>query len=317
MNEKGEVRSASEFKQIFEDAGVSHAPYKCPFCEARYEDRCIVTVCVRAPHFKLPNGTYHRNGCNGEAGDAAIAITSSPSSGPKRSVVGDIDLPEALVKRRKPTLVRKEGDVREGLMPDAAEVVRRKKMVSADKTISAHFTTSHLRPIVHAYKNLRELTGKAAISKGHERGTSQYNAVFTEVLNLYRLSLYGQRLTYGTAFQSSKLVPEGDERIYSGRGKVEISGNHILIKDLDQWPTVRRSKENMLPFVVRMNRAPEHDATTSHLRMLHVLEGFAAVGQVIEWYGLGIPVRLEQNFELALDTLDHIYWIEPSLRKKA
>ncbi|MGE8454108.1 MAG: hypothetical protein ACN6OP_26570, partial [Pseudomonadales bacterium] len=42
MNKYGDVRSASEFKGIFEEIGNSYGPYRCPFCEVPYEDRCIV-----------------------------------------------------------------------------------------------------------------------------------------------------------------------------------------------------------------------------------------------------------------------------------
>src|SRR5471032_1653500 len=101
MNSKGEVRSASEFKDIFEDVGESHGPYRCPFCEVLYEDRCIVTECVKAPHFKLPNGTDHAVGCNGELGEESSTVVIGPSKAPKRTVVGGVELPEALVKRRK------------------------------------------------------------------------------------------------------------------------------------------------------------------------------------------------------------------------
>ena len=107
MSKSGDVRSASEFKEIFEETGNSYGPYKCPFCEVPYEDRCIVTECVKAPHFKLPNGTAHRNGCNGEAGDNASAAVSDSPEASKRTVVGKIEIPEALMKRRKASSVRK------------------------------------------------------------------------------------------------------------------------------------------------------------------------------------------------------------------
>ena len=314
MNLKGEVRSASEFKQIYEDTGVSSVPYRCPFCEVDYEDRCIVTVCVKAPHFKLPNGTDHRNGCTGEAGDGVTAVASAVLKAPKRKVVGDIDLPESLVKRRKPSFVRKAGDVGHGQPPDAAEVTRRRKLLATDQTISAHFTTSHLRPIAHAYKLLREQTGKQAASQNLGRGTSEYNAYFREVLAAYRLSLYGQKLTYGTSFQNSNLVPGSVERIYFGRGKVQIESGHLIIKDGGLWPTVPKSKDNLLPFDVTISRTPEIDAPTSHQRMLDALERIAAAGQSIEWYAYGAPARQDEKFELALDSLDHLYWIELSNR---
>lgn len=81
MNDKGEVRSASEFKTIFEQTGESHRPYRCPFCEMAYEDRCIITECRKAPHFKLPNGTDHRGRCNGETGEPVKAGVEALSTG--------------------------------------------------------------------------------------------------------------------------------------------------------------------------------------------------------------------------------------------
>jgi hypothetical protein len=99
MNSRGDVRTAYEFKDIFDDTGVSHRPYRCPFCEVPYEDRCIVTECVKAPHFKLPNGTTHRGICDGEPESAP---STQPASRPVREVVGELDVPEALVPRRPP-----------------------------------------------------------------------------------------------------------------------------------------------------------------------------------------------------------------------
>jgi hypothetical protein len=103
MNRTGEVRSASEFKEIFDETGDSYAPYRCPFCEARYEHRCVVSECVKAPHFKLPSGTTHVGDCNGEAGAVVFNVRRGLTKTSKRSVVGEIELPEALVKRRNAT----------------------------------------------------------------------------------------------------------------------------------------------------------------------------------------------------------------------
>jgi hypothetical protein len=308
MDRNGDVRSASEFKEIFEETGNSYGPYKCPFCEVPFEDRCIVTECVKAPHFKLPNGTAHRNGCNGEAGGGVTAGANAPSEASKRTVVGKIEIPEALVRRRKASSVRNPGDDGLGAPPDAIEIVRRRRLIDSDKTISSRFTTSQLRPIVHAYKRLRKHAYEQAVAAGLERGSAAYNARFREILDAHDLSLYKQKLTYGSAFQGSRLSPWHVERVYNGSGKVLAENDCLVIKDMNTWPRQLKSRD-LIPFEIKVSKALASDAPTSLLRALAELEHIAASGGEVEWWAYGVPLLQGQKFELSVDSLDHIYWI--------
>jgi hypothetical protein len=309
MNKNGDVRSASEFKEIFEETGNSYGPYRCPFCEVRYEDRCIVTECVKAPHFKLPNETAHRSGCNGEAGEDVSPGGSGLPNGPRRRVLGEIELPEALVKRRKASVVRRPGDDGLGAPPDAIEVTRRRRLVATDQTISSLFTTSQLRPIVHAYKRLRKHAYEQAVAANFKQGSADYNESFRKTLNAHNLSLYEHKLTYGNAFQGSKLQPWRIERVYYGSGKVRTEGGHLVINDKDSWPKLPKNKADLVPFEVRLSRILEADAPTSHLRALDELERLATADQYVEWYAYGMPMLQMDHFELNVDSLDHLYWI--------
>lgn len=307
MNGKGDVRSASEFKSIFEDYGVSFRPYKCPFCEVLYEDRCIITECVKAPHFKLPDNTVHINGCNGESGtdepiDAALSEASS-----KRTVVGKIEIPEALVKRRKATLVRRPEDDGLGPPPDAVEVKRRRKLVAADSTISKRFTTPQLRPIIHAYKRLRKFAYDQAVAAKLQKGTPEYNACFRKTLDAHALSLYGQKLTYGNAFHNFRLQPSRLGRIYSGSGELRAEGNYFVITDENLWPRLPKSKTDVVGFEVRMNRVPPAGASTSYLHAVEELERIVNEHQRIEWNAYGIASLQEEKFVLMVDYLDDFY----------
>jgi len=308
MNSNGEVRSASEFKDIFDDTGNSYRPYRCPFCEVLYEDRCIITECVKAPHFKLPDGTTHRNGCNGEAGDDTSTSAGVPTRPQKRKVVGEIELSEALVKRRKASSFRNPEHAGLEAPPDATEVARRRRLIAADKTISSHYTTSLLRPIIHAYKRLRKHAYDWAIAAKLEKGSSKYNESFRNTLSAYKLSLYEQKLTYGNAFQGSKLHPCRIERVYYGSGKVRAEDDYLVLVDFDSWPKQPKSKD-LAPFEVKLKRLPLPDAPTSHLRALDELEKLVKVGHSIEWYAYGLPaLQDDEKFELFVDSLDHFYW---------
>jgi hypothetical protein len=308
MNSKGEVRSASEFKDIFDDIGESHGPYKCPFCEARYEDRCIVTDCVKAPHFKLPNGAVHADGCNGETGDGLSVIVKEPAKATKRKVVGEIEIPEALVNRRKALTVRKPGGGADGAPPDATEILRRRRLVASDKTISSHYTTSLLKALVVAYEKLRKHAGKTAVEAGHAQGTPDYNTSFRNTLKAFPLSLYEQKLTYGNAFQGKKLQPSRLARIYHGYGTVLVEGDYLVIKDSDSWPKKVGEKTESVPLRVMLGRTLAADAPTSHVQALKKLELHAAAGKSINWYAYGLPVIKGDGYELIVDTLDHLYW---------
>jgi hypothetical protein len=309
MNSKGEVRSASEFKDIFEDVGESYAPYRCPFCEVLYEDRCIVTECVKAPHFKLPNGTSHVGECNGETVGESSTVVTSPSKSPKRTVVGGIELPEALVKRRKALTLHKPSEEGRVAPPDAREVDRRRKLVASDKTISSHYTTSQLRALVHAYKRLRKFAHDQAVGAQLAPKSAAYNDSFGKTLEAYPLSLYGQKLTYRWAFQGSKLQPWNAGRIYFGSGKVFVEGDQFVITDSDSWPKSRENKLDLVPFVVKIGRTLALDAPTSHAYALEELGRLAAAAQVVSWHAYGVPALQGERYELILDALDDVYWV--------
>lgn len=310
MNKKGEVRTASEFKSIFEDHGHSFRPYKCPFCEVLYEDRCIITECVKAPHFKLPDFTEHRDACNGEAGEAVGTVVDGKKIPPQRTVEGRIEIPQALTRRRKASTVRRPEDDGSGTPPDSVEIARRRRLIASDKTISNCYTTHQLRPIVHAYKRLRKHAYELAVASKLQPGTKEYNASFGETLSDYVLSLYGQKLTYGNAFQGFKLMPHREERVYWGSGIVSAAkGGYLTIKDSNSWPQQAKSKTDLVAFDVKISRTLEANSSTSHLKAMEELEKFAAAGADIEWYALGVPALRNERFELMAASPDDLYWI--------
>jgi hypothetical protein len=308
MNAKGEVRTASEFKDIFIDSAESHERYKCPFCEVSYEARCITTICVKAPHFKLRANTAHINGCNGEAGSDSPITTAGGLAKQTRTVVGEVELPEVLIDRRKARLVRRPGDDGKGPPPDAFEVARRRKLITPDEIIASRFTTSLLGQIVDAYIRLRTVARGAALNANLKNSTPEYNNKFSEVVNAHPLSLYKQKLTYGKAFQGKYLRPAGTERVYNGRGVVRAENGHFIILDNDKWPTEVKNKDSLVPFEVVVRQALAADAPTSHLAILKELDGLAASGKVVEWWAYGLPTLRAAKFELIIDSLDHLYW---------
>jgi hypothetical protein len=307
MNSKGEVYSAYELKDIYDETLNSHEPYRCPFCEVPYEARCIITKCVKAPHFKLPKGTTHRNNCNGEAGSESSTVVLGTQRPQKQNILGDIDVPEALVTRRKPSLLRKPDDNFES-PPDATEVARRRRVIAADSTISSRHTTSLLRPLIRAYQSLRKYAHEQAIKAKLNLRTPEYNEHFRDILNAQGLSLYGQSLSYGNAFQSFKLHPLQLERVYYGSGNLRAERSCLVIKDKNGWPKQPKSRE-LAPFEVILNVQLAPDAPTSHVRALDELETLARAGHHIEWYAYGRPSLLNyEKFELAVSSLDHFHW---------
>ena len=312
MNDKGEVRSASEFKTIFEQTGESHRPYRCPFCEVDYEDRCIITECKKAPHFKLPNGTDHRGRCNGETGEPVKTGVEVLSSRPGRKVVGDIDYPTELVPRRAPLIIKRATSGANNA-PDDLEIVRRRKAVASDQTLSTNFTSSDIRSIVHAYKVMRKEAYDIAIAEGLGKGTPDYNASFKETLESHPLVLYRQPTTYRRAFQSSKLHPSSAARIYHGNGTVTLDGDDFVIVDNETWPLAPRSAKTSTltergKFEVRFPRAPADNAPTSHRRALSELEGKIGADFGLEWYAYGTPQLDGDTFTLLVSSMDHLYW---------
>lgn len=308
INSKGEVRTASEFKDIFEESGQSFRPYKCPFCEVLYEDRCIVTECVKAPHFKLPEAKKHRDGCNGEVGEIQSIVANPQPATTKRIVVGKIEIPESLVSRRKSSVVRKPGDAGLGPPPDENEVVRRRRLIASDTTISSCYTTSLLRPVIKAYRRLKKHAHEQATADKLEKGSDAYNLKFRRILKDYDLSLYGQKLNYGNAFQGSKVMPYRLERIYNGTGKIRAEADCLVITDEELWPKQSKSKTELAPFEIKFSRTVGLGAPTSHIRAMEELEELALTRKNIEWHAYGLPALNEGRFEIFLDSLNNLYW---------
>lgn len=308
MNSRGEVRTASEFKDMFDDTGISASPYKCPFCEVLYVDKCIVTECVKAPHFGLvPKGEEHRNGCNGEATDSGVVTTSKPSRAPKGVVAGDIDLPEALVSRRNPTRLRQPGDDDKGPPPDVTEVRRRRRIVAGDRTIQSCFTTYNIRTIVEAYKRLRSKVHDAAVALGQRPGTDEYKKTFRASLEFHPLVLNKVKLNYRIAFSNNKLFPSRDNRIYSGNGTISTDENFIVIQDSDVWPTTFE-KARSAPLTVRIARTLPPESPTTHARALAELEQLALEQKPIDWWAYGTAKLHHDRFEILVESFDHLYW---------
>jgi hypothetical protein len=308
MNSRGEVRTASEFKDMFADTGISASPYKCPFCEVLYVDKCIVTECVKAPHFGLvPKGEDHRNGCNGEATDSGVVTTFKPSRAPKGVVAGDIDLPEALVSRRNPTRLRQPSDDGNGPPPDATEVRHRRRIVAGDPTIQSCFTTYNIRNIVEAYKRLRSKIRDAVVAFGQRPGTAEYKKTFRVSLEFHPLILNKVKLNYRIAFSNNKLFPSKDNRIYSGSGTISNDDDSIVIQDNDVWPaTFERTKS--VPLMVRIGRTLPPESPTTHARALEALEQLTLEQKPIEWWAYGTAKLHDDRFEVLVESFDHLYW---------
>lgn len=307
MDAKGNVRSASEFKQLFDDTEDSSRPYYCPFCEVPYEDACIETDCVRAPHFRLPRFTDHVGDCTGEALDDQGREIKPPQP-PKKTVVGDVELPEALVRRRPASRLRNPGDGDIGTPPSPLEINRRRKAAGTLGTMPSKHTTSQLRPIIEAFKRLKKVAVEHTQAANLTHGSTEYNLAYRSVLESRKLELYEQHLAYGNAFQSSKLAPWFKERIYYGKGTVSVDGNDFVITDVDTWPKAPKVKDDSAAFQVRISRAAPAGTPTSHLRALANLQRKAAEGAAIEWWAYGTPRLAGDLFTLAVTSIDHLYW---------
>lgn len=305
MDSRGDVRTAYEFKDIFDDAGVSHRPYRCPFCEVPYEDRCIITECVKAPHFKLPNGRAHYGDCDGEPASASPADRARPAS---RVVDGEIDVPEALVPRRPPRRVTTASSGGIDAPPSGSEIHRRRKILAADRVIASKFTSALLRAIVSAHKRLMKAAFEKASASGHAKGTPEYRQTFRTLLDSRPLELFGQALTYSSAFLTSRLAPTSKPRIYGGVGAVAMEDAWVKITDVDTWPKEYKSPEHA-PFAIYLAADLPADAITQHVRAIEELAALATKGKTIRWWAYGRPaLYAESGWVLQVASLDHIYW---------
>lgn len=303
MDANGDVRTAFEFKDIFEKTGASHGPYCCPFCEAPYVDKCISTTCKKAPHFSLPPGTLHQNGCDGEGEpDRALRVAIDVDE-PKRIVVGDVEFPEALVAAR-----RERGRFKrriDGIAPSPQETAERRKRVDTSALMASKYTSSLLRTFVTAHRALRMIASQTAAAVG-QPGSAEYKAAYRDVMQSRRLELYGERLTYGSAFYNSNLFPAATPRIYQGIGMVKRMELELVIQDRSAWPRAYQSTERVQLFVAADAVLPA-DSPRTHAELLEALEKAVASGATVSWHAYGLA-RLTENdeFVLRLETLDHL-----------
>lgn len=304
MDADGFVRTAYEFKDIFEKTGVSAAPYCCPFCEVAYIDKCVSTTCKKAPHFSLPKGVDHRDGCDGEGLAEVATPTVVESDQPKSTVVGDVEFPEALVAAR-----RERGRFKrhEQLgQPSRQEVDERRRRVDTAGLVSSRYTSSLLRTFVMAQRALRELARQHALTRGQPK-TPEYNAAYGKVMRSRRLDLYGDQLTYDSAFQGSNLVPVAAPRIYQGKGQVRRMGDELVIEDNGTWPIERNKPERLRFFVVAEAVLPPK-SPRAHEECMSLLVEAASSGRAVAWNAYGLAQETpDGEFVLRLETFDHLF----------
>jgi hypothetical protein len=94
----------------------------------------------KGPSFQASSNATHLNGCNDKSGETETLSLEVRAASAKRTVVGKIEIPEALVKRRKASTVRKPGDSGLGPPPDTFEIARRHPFHS---TLTRIFNRQH------------------------------------------------------------------------------------------------------------------------------------------------------------------------------
>lgn len=304
MDANGIVRTAYEFKDIFEKTGASAAPYCCPFCDVSYIDKCISTTCKKAPHFSLPKGVDHRDGCNGEGEEAPTPPVVVDDDQPKSTVVGDVEFPEALVAaRRERGRFRQRGDLE---TPSRQEIEERRRRVDTTALISSKYTSSLLRTFVMAQRDLRQLARESALAYGQPK-SPEYNAAYGRVMRSRRLELYGDPLTYDSAFHSSNLAPAASPRIYQGKGSVRRMGGEFVIEDSSTWPIAYKGSERLHFFVVT-DAIPPAGSPRTHEESIAVLKEATASMAMVNWNAYGLAqVTADGEFVLRLETLDHLF----------
>lgn len=301
----GVVRSAYEFKDMYDRTGEYTGEYCCPFCEVRYVDKCVTTRCKNAPHFALPPlARGHRGKCNGEAASPPGLVAEIKDDGARRRKVRDVDFPEALVAA-SPERGRFRKKV-EGFEPSPEEVESRRRSVNTKGFLASKFTSSLLRTFVFAHGDLKELAKKQAQTCGLP-STPEFNRAFREVMESRPLELYGERLTYNTVFMNSRLSPPETPRIYQGIGTVQREGQELVIWDKDAWPKERKGSEK-LDFFVVADAEIEHSTPRTHKRLHANLAAAVENGTRITWHAYGNVQHSEANqFVLRLESLDHLF----------
>jgi hypothetical protein len=304
MDANGIIRTAYEFKDIFERTGASHSPYCCPFCVVHYIDKCISVTCKKAPHFSLPKGIDHLHPCNGEGEPDPSTTLIVDLDEPKRTIVGDVDFPESLVAARRERGRQKRHG--EWGVPTIEEIVQRRKQVDTTDLLATKYTSSLLRTFGMAYRDLRGLAREAVAASG-EPGSSEYKEAYRNIVTSRRLALYGEPFTYGSAFYNSKLTPAATPRIFQGAGTVKRMGTELVIGDNSWWPRAYKRPEQLPLFVVADATLPP-DSPRLHAELLADLARAADEGATVNWnaYGL-VELTSDGEFLLRLETLDHLF----------
>ena len=306
MDSRGVVRSASEFKDIFQETGESTGPYKCPFCEAPYNDEGITSDSRHAPYFELCNGWSHVLGCTGQPyslqGDERYPDLTRIFALP-----GAIQVPSALVGRRKAFAFPSPWGSGEDVGLDGREVARRRDIAASDVSLTGVYSTVFVRHLVHAHRQLRKHVYCAAMEADLLQGSPEYDALYNRVLCLHPLSLYEHALNYATAFQGCRQCPAKVARVFYGTGRLHIFGDSLVLSDRDKWPGKPHDCFSLSPFRVTIRRPIEPQASEGQARLYAQWEATARADHVVEWYAYGTPQEQGDGFELVVSSVDHLY----------
>ena len=121
------------------------------------------------------------------------------------------------------------------------------------------------------------------------------------------LKLYGDRLSYRTAFLNSRLRPPSGPRIYQGTGTVFKEENSFVIEGAEKWlgPQESADEESHLRVIVTINRGAK--LPKMHRELASALENAAISKSILKWSAYGQVERYGNTIILNLKELDHLY----------
>gem|GEM_PF-3510913 len=303
LGDNGQIKSASEFHDLYIKNTTKHITFTCPFCKVRLFGKAIYVDGPqgKSPHFSCYPQEPHVNGCDGYPtidGKSTIHLEQTC-----KTVIGKetFSLPEKLVVKAAPNNKKHTIQTTNG---NESEQVKEKRAQAGRERGTVKYTSSLIRSFVIARNTLlKEIYNHA---KSNKLSGAERNELIEKTLTKAPINLDGNSTNYNKAFQRTTYF-SGQNKIWYGESVISKYDDFIYILNKS---TIKNGKDT-LEFSIKI-QIPRNIILTSkrHQSIIHFLTKAIKDKSKLKWYCYGkASINPDgKTAELNIDNLDHVYF---------